>query len=255
MKMKHLKITLSSLFLLLSVAVWASGPQYPGNAILSPDTNMFQNASASPGGGPSANDLAKYGISVPFYKRLQWGIKMGVNVTSNAFSGTQTPNFLFNPEFGPVVGPTLAVPFGNYFGVRLEILYSQIVFSGQSNVEAPYLYNNTLNYLDIPLMLQIKPFKNFCLLAGGDVALLLSSTYNYVQGTVSPMVQQGSQNSNAKSTVTGYVFGVDYSIYNIAFGFRITGGVPNNNTVSSQNTLVGQFTVGYVFQYDNNGDD
>lgn len=240
--MKHLKFTLSGLFIFSSIAVWASGPDLHSatNAILQDDTALQSF-------GTSPTDLAQYGIETVWYKRLQYTAKMGFNFTSNGFTSMQTPNFLSNPAFGFVFGGAVSLPFDQYYcGLRLELLYSQDVFSTESSVDGmPTLYINRLTSLDIPLILQIKPVKDvgLALLVGGDYNILLGNSYTYAE-----ISSNQTLNTTAHSAL-GYLFGIEYTLYEITGGLRFTGGVPDNSNSPNPKALVGQFTLGYTIQY------
>jgi len=247
--MKLLKTFTTSLFVSLSVIAFAEAPTHPNTPTLTPDTIMFQSEALTSQG--SSEDLEKYGIKVPFYKKLQWGAIIGFNETSNGYSNTDKPSLLSNPEFGPVFGPTLAVPFGRALGVRIELLYSQNVFSGQGEVDqTPYLYLNKLTYIDVPLEIQIKPIRKFSIFVGGDYSLLIGNTYKYVQSPINSTITQTCQNSNTRNSILGFVFGADFTLYNVTLGGRVTCGVPDNNSVNPQNVVIAQLTLGYTFQFE-----
>jgi hypothetical protein len=235
--MKHLRTTITSLFLVSSIVAMASGPGSTNlsNVILGDDSWQI--------GGVSPTELSQYGIKTVWYKRIEYGIKAGFNFTQNG----SNPALFSNPLFGPVFGGTVALPINNWLGFRMELLYSQVAFEGKTSTiqYGPIADVNKLNYLDIPLMVRIKPLTDvdINLLGGCAFDVLLSSSYKYSEGS--------SNNPPAgitpNSTAFGYVFGIEYCIYEITAGFRFTGGMPDNGNLPTAKTMVGQFTLAYTF--------
>jgi Outer membrane protein beta-barrel domain len=233
--MKHLKTILTGLFLLFSAMIWAEGPSH-ANAILREDS-AFQSM------GVNATNLEKYGIKVPWYQRLEYGLKIGFNFTPNG----NNPTLFINPLFGPVFGGTLALPFSRSFGIRLEALYSQAVFAGVQQVDQPGTgqepssYIDKLSYIDVPLMLRIRPIKRFGLglIGGGDFAYLVGNKYKSSGSPVTGI--------SPSSTTLGYIFGIEYTIYEITGTLRITGNSPDNGNLPTPKAMVGQFTIAFTF--------
>jgi len=220
--MKLLKAITTSLFLLLTSGILMAG-----------DNN------------PKAAPVKK--LKVPLYKQLEWGAKIGFNESSNGYTNLEAAKFFSNPEFGPVFGFTVALPYGKYLGARMELLYSQNVFIGEGNLVVPFTYINKRDYLDIPLVIQIKPIKNLDLFVGGDYAILVGSTYKYDDSPLTLSQEQQFENSSSRHNVIGFVFGADYKLFWLTLGARITCGVPDNNSQNPQNTFIAQFTIGYTF--------
>jgi hypothetical protein len=232
-----------------TLIVFAEGPAKSNAPVLAPDTVLFQNESVASMG---SDDLEKYGIKTPLYKKLKWGGILGFNESSNGFNSLDKPAILSNPEFGPVFGPTLEAPFSRTFGARIEILYSQNVFTGESDAsETPYLYIDHLTYVDVPLEIIITPIRKFNIFFGGDYSLLLRNKYDYVQTPITQNQAQVCQNPNTKSHYFGGLFGADFTLYNITLGCRVTCGVPNNNYANPQNTAIVQISLGYAFSMEN----
>ena len=234
--MKLFKITLTGFFLFSSIFVWASGPP----TVKSADSGILQNTFTL-----SQSSVASYGdamdIKEPLLKQIEYGGIFGFNFTSNG----QHPSFFSNPEYAPVFGPTIALPFLPYLGARLELLFSQNVFSGESSFESqPTTYLNRLTYIDIPLMLQIKPIDDLSLIVGGDASLLLGNSYSYAEAPSNTP----ALNSNPKKSFLGLLFGIEYTVYGVTGGFRMTLGVPDNNNLPTPTTIIGQFSLGYSFQ-------
>ena len=179
------------------------------------------------------------------FKRPQIGIIAGFNFTSNNGStSTATPPFLYNPEVGPMAGFTFTFPIGSFLGIRLEALYSQDAFTDETLIGlSTYIYYNRLSYIDVPIMLQIKPFRKLTFFGGADYQYLVRNVYQYVDSPVSPSVQQECQNHTPKN----YFPGVSYQVYRITVGARVTMNVPNNYALDQQNAVLFQLSLGYTF--------
>jgi Outer membrane protein beta-barrel domain len=180
---------------------------------------------------------------------LQFGLKAGINYS--AIYNTKGQNFLDNPLFGPAFGGFLSVPFGTYLGIQPEVLYSAKGFSGQGTTGdgQPYSFRDRTNYLDIPIMLQLKLFPNLYLLGGPEYSYLLSHTYIFTNGVTSVSTQQEFQNDNITHNVFGLIFGLDINFSQLTLGGRVAWDLQDNNgngtsTLPQYRNLWGQVTLG-----------
>src|SRR4051812_47756675 len=64
--------------------------------------------------------------------RCLFGIKAGGNY-SNVYD-TRDQNFHTDPKIGLATGVFLAIPFGTWFGIQPELLFSQKGFKGKGSV-------------------------------------------------------------------------------------------------------------------------
>jgi Outer membrane protein beta-barrel domain len=214
---------------------------------------------------------------------LQYGIKAGVN--NSDLYDTKGQNFAASPLFGPVFGGFLSIPLGAYFGIQPEVLYSAKGYSGTGTIPgAPssastllafsnstnpgavtgtpagvgvgqrdpqnFSYTDRLNYIDIPVMLQIKPFTNLYLLGGPEYSYLISRSYTFTQGVTSETTQQQFENYNIRHNVFGYIVGADINFAAITLGGRIAWDEMDNNgngtsTLPRYRNYWGQLTLGF----------
>lgn len=249
-KMKLFTYYVTGLLLLFSVYAWADGPTHSAR-IAMPDSAIKISDSALQSAGIAGMSFESRYRTPPLFR---FGIKAGFNFSSNVVNEaitTSAPGFLLNPEIGAVAGPTVSMRLGDYFGLRLEALYSQTAFSHETTIDLiTYTYYNRLSYADFPLILQIKPVYRIGLLFGGYCDVLLSNKYSYAQSPVSKSVQLTCQNQDGKirNTTEGLLCGLDYMIYNrIVIGGRLTFNMPNNDAFNQQGVIVLQTTLGILF--------
>jgi hypothetical protein len=183
---------------------------------------------------------------------LQFGLKVGLN--NSDLYNTKGQNFVDNPLFGPVFGGFLSIPFGTYLGIQPEVLYSAKGFSGQGTTGdgQPYSFRDRTNYLDVPIMLQLKLFPNLYLLGGPEYSYLLSRTYTFTNGVTSVSTQQEFQNDNITHNVFGLIFGLDINFSQLTLGGRVAWDLQDNNgdgtsTLPQYRNFWGQLTLGFRF--------
>jgi Outer membrane protein beta-barrel domain len=212
-----------------------------GCGLLLPAILLSGNATAQ------NNNSTKNEMKLPIGKRLEMGIKAGFNCSSNEGCAKLKTLFPY-PAFGPAAGTSMDFLLNNYFGVQAELLYSQNVFFDRMNLDVPYSFTNRLSYINLPVMLQIKPYENLSVLFGPQYSLLLGNTYTYAQSSVSESVQQKCENSNVHHNIVSFTCGIDYRVYNVTVGGRLTS-MPNNCSINQKDVMIGQLTVAYTFKF------
>lgn len=152
---------------------------------------------------------------------IQFGIKAGVNAatTSDGFgAGTlfKDPNY----KVGLVLGGFLKMPIGKTFTLQPELIYSAEgsvqdgKYGSVSDNNYAQIFNVTLNYLQLPVMLQYNSKGGFYLEAGPQFGLLLKAEREYkFPGTP-------SVTTDLKDLSKGFAFGFGGGIgYNTKSGF------------------------------------
>lgn len=179
---------------------------------------------------------------------VEIGIKGGINYST--LYDVKGQNFVDNPLWGPVFGGFLSIPLGTYLGIQPEVLYSEKGFSGQgTEINGEYSFNDRMNYLDVPLMLQFKPIPNLYLLGGPEYSYLLSRIYTYTQGVTSETTQQDFNNGNISHNIFGLIFGLDINIHHVTIGGRVAWDLQDDNgngtsTLPTYRNVWGQLTLG-----------
>jgi Outer membrane protein beta-barrel domain len=182
---------------------------------------------------------------------FQFGIKAGVNV-SNVYD-TKGEDFVAKAKAGVAIGAFAQIPIGSIIGIQPEILYSQKGFKATGKIlGSPYSYTRTTDYLDIPILLAIKPVEMLTLVVGPQYSFLLSEK-NVFENTLFTSVQeQQFNNDNIRKNTLSFIGGADVNFDKLIIGLRAAWDVQNNAGDGTNNTpryknVWYQATIGYRF--------
>lgn len=181
--------------------------------------------------------------------QMRFGFKAGVNF-SNVYD-EEGNNFVADGKIGLAAGVFLSVPFGKVLGFQPELIYSQKGFKATGSVLGfDYDYKRTTTYLDIPLLLQIKPSSNFTLLAGPQFSYLLETKNEF--NNTSNTVEEEINGDNYKKYIFGFVVGADVNLDQFVIGGRLGWDISksdsdgNSDSPRYKNQVI-QVTLGYRF--------
>lgn len=184
-------------------------------------------------------------------ENLRLGAKVGIN-RANIYD-SQGENFSADPKNGLAFGAFLSVPLGKYVGVQPEVMYSQKGFEGSGTIFGnEYQLKRTSTYLDVPLLIALKPSKRLTLLAGPQYSYLMSQKDEYNSPGIDIDYEQEFDNDNIRKNMLGAALGVDINFANMVIGARASWDLTKNNGdgTSSEprykNALI-QGTIGFVF--------
>lgn len=184
--------------------------------------------------------------------KLQFGFKIGANM-SNVYD-TRGEEFRADAKFGLAAGAFFSIPIGEYIGIQPEVMFSQKGYQTTGNIiGVGYEYRLTSNFIDIPLLLAIKPVPFVTLLAGPQFSYLLSEKRQFNNSITDPVVQERDfENDNVRKNTLGFVFGLDFNIDRAVIGARAGYDILNNNGDGTQTTpryknAYYQATLGYRF--------
>ena len=157
-----------------------------------------------------------------------FGVKGGANY-SNQYD-SKTSDFTSTSKFGLAVGAFLGIPLGQYFGVQPEIHFSQKGFKADGKVlGSPYDLTRTTNYIDVPLLLTIKPIDYLSIVVGPQYSYLIKQKDVFSNNIFSTEQTKAFDNENLRKNVLGFVGGVDINVKNLVIGLRVGWDVQNNN--------------------------
>ncbi len=182
-------------------------------------------------------------------EKFQLGLKAGLNY-SNAYD-TKGEQFNTDAKFGIAAGAFMEIPFRKYLGIQPGVLFSQKGFQANGMIlGSPYNFTRTTNYIDIPLLFQLKPSEFITLLAGVQYSYLLSRRDVFTSETITTAQKQEFENDNIRKNVFGVVGGVDINLRHITLGARLNWDVQNNNgdgttSLPRYKNVWFQGTVGY----------
>ena len=178
------------------------------------------------------------------------GLKAGINL-SNVYD-EEGDNFVAESKVGFAGGMFFEIPFGKFVGFQPEIMYSQKGFKATGNtLLGSYNYTKTSNYIDLPLLLQLKPFNGFSILAGPQFSYLISTTNDY-NGNMSTAQENEINSDNYKRNIFGFTAGLDFNSGNFIISTRAGWDISQSDTNGDSTkprykNQVLQLTLGYAF--------
>jgi len=184
-------------------------------------------------------------------RKIIFAVKAGVN-RSNVYD-EQGQDFVADPKTGFAGGVYMAIPLGRFVGFQPEVLISQKGFSSTGKLQNDsYTLERTSTYLDIPLQLQLKPFRFLSIVAGIQYAYLLNQNDKITFGSNSIERSEDFNNDNIRKNIFGAVGGVDFNIQHLVLSGRAGWDLTANRGDGSSYTpryknLWLQATVGFRF--------
>lgn len=183
--------------------------------------------------------------------QFQIGIKAGANY-SNVYD-EQGEDFRADGKLGFAGGVFMHVPIGQLVGFQPEVLFSQKGFKAEGTLLGTnYGLTRTTSYVDIPLMLAIKPLPTLTVVAGPQFSYLIRQKDEFNSSLGSAEQIQEFENDNIRKNILGIVAGLDVNVSHLVLGARAGWDLSTNNgdgtsqTPRYKNAWV-QATVGYRF--------
>ena len=160
--------------------------------------------------------------------KLKFGLKIGANI-SNVYD-SKGESFKADPKLGFAAGVFLSIPLGKYLGIQPEILFSQKGFIATGTLlGTTYKFTRTTNYIDIPLLIAVKPIEHLTLLAGPQFSYLLRQRDVFSDGTNTIEQQTEFKNDNIRKNTFCLTGGMDFNLSNLVIGIRTGWDLMNNN--------------------------
>ena len=184
-------------------------------------------------------------------QKLSFGLKVGANY-SNVYD-SEGEDFVADAKFGLAGGVFVSIPLGKLFGVQPEVLFSQKGFKSTGTfLGSTYSMTRTTDYIDVPLLFEVKPIEQVTLLFGPQFSYLLSKKDEFTGGSISATQQQDFDNENIRKNTYGLTGGVDLNINNFVLGVRAAWDVKDNDgdgnaTTPRYKNMLYQATLGYRF--------
>ena len=168
-------------------------------------------------------------------QKLVFGLKAGLN-SSNVYDQSNN-TFVAAPRIGGMAGAFLSIPIGRLLGIQPELHLSQkgFIASGQMSVE-PYTLTRTTTHLDIPLLLQLKPFSFLSLVAGPQYSYLLKQRDEISSNGQYEEVSQTFRTDNLHKNLLGLVTGADINLWHLVISVRTGWDVTANHGDGTSST-------------------
>lgn len=170
-----------------------------------------------------------------FSDGFKFGIKAGTNY-ANIYD-SNGDQFTADGKFGFVGGVFLELPITDYIGVRPEVLYSQKGFkaSGQY-LTVPYTFTRTTDYIDIPILLTLKPTEMFSIHAGPQFSFLSKQRDAFTSTLLTTDQQQAFSNDNYRKNLMSLTAGVGINMGPATLDIRANFDLQNNNGDGTSST-------------------
>lgn len=140
-------------------------------------------------------------------------VRFGIKGAATASQFSEQKLTAKNQKIGFNAGVFVNVPLSEKFALQPEVLYNQMgaksvvsdneVSNGSTTVRTKQDYTTTLNYISVPLMLQMKPAHNFYVEAGPEFSYFLDGKYKgetttstTVSGTTTTQTLSASESIN-----------------------------------------------------------
>lgn len=182
-------------------------------------------------------------------KSIQVGLKIGANL-SNIYD-SEDENFTADSKLGLAGGAFVSIPIGTFLGIQPEFLFSQKGYKGSGSIlGSKYTYSRTSNFIDVPLLLAIKPISALTILAGPQFSYLLKETYKFDSDVININNEQDFENDNIRKNLLCFVGGIDINLSQLVIGARVGFDLQNNNgdgtsTTPRYKNIWYQGTLGY----------
>ncbi len=184
-----------------------------------------------------ASSLLLKGQEATFDQRdkMQLSFKIGLNY-SDVFDENGV-GFQSDPKFGFVGGIALSIPISTYIGLQPEILYSEKGFKGNGNIlGVDYKFTRTSTFLDIPLLIALKPSEFLTIVAGPQYSYLLKQKDQFNSTSSSFSQEEEFKNDNYRKNIIGVVVGADLHIKHFVIGARMCYDIQKNHGNGTSST-------------------
>lgn len=182
---------------------------------------------------------------------FNFGIKAGGNY-SNIYD-SQDSQFKVDGKYGMAYGGFLSVSFGNFLGVQPEVLYSEKGFKSTGTIlGSAYEMTRSTGYIDVPILLAIKPISMLTILVGPQFSFLVNEKNSFTTSTTSVLQEQEFKNDNVRKNTLCLTGGVDLNFSHFVLGARAGYDMQQNNgdgtsTTPRYKNAWYQATIGYRF--------
>lgn len=179
------------------------------------------------------------------------GLKLGGNY-SNVYD-SEGEDFVADGKFGFVAGAFVVIPLGKFIGIQPEILYTQKGYKATGSfLGGNYQMTRTTDFIEVPILLSIKPVEYISILFGPQFSYLTKQTDKFTGGILTSEQIQEYENSNLRKNTLGFVGGADLNFDHFVLGLRAGWDFQKNdgngnNSIPRYKNMFYQATLGYKF--------
>lgn len=167
--------------------------------------------------------------------KIYFGLKAGVN-NSNVYD-EDGERFNAEPKYGFAGGAFFSVPIGKYLGIQPGALISQKGFHATGKLlESDYDLKRTTTFLDVPVLVELKPLQVFTLVGGPQYSYLLNQTDVLKSGSNTSIQESEFKNDDIRKNILGGVVGFDLNFNRLVFSGRYNFDLQKNNGGGSSET-------------------
>lgn len=174
-------------------------------------------------------------INAGIAQEIHFGPKVGLNL-SNVYD-SEGEEFEADAKIGLAAGIFVSLPLGSLFGFHPEILFSQKGFKASGSIlGSNYTFTRTLNYIDIPLLLAVKPSEMFTIVVGPQYSYLMSKKDVFKNSFLTTEQEEEFENDNLRKNTLCFLGGFDVNVSSIVIGARVGWDLYQNNGDGSSTT-------------------
>lgn len=182
---------------------------------------------------------------------FKFGVKGGFTL-SNVYD-SKGEEFDADAKLGYTAGLGLDIPIGAVLGIHPEVLITQKGFKGGGSLLGQnFNYSTTTTFLEVPILVALKPTEYLTIVAGPQFAYLLNERKRFDSSPFSYDQEQEFENDNIRKNILGFVGGLELNFDHITVGGRVGVDFQSNRGDGTSDTpryknVWGQLTVGYKF--------
>ena len=183
---------------------------------------------------------------------VSFGIKAGANY-SNVYD-SENEDFVADGKFGFAAGAFASIPLGKIVGIQPEVLYSQKGFKSSGTYFGnTYELTRTTEFIDVPILLAVKPMQELTLLFGPQFSYLMKQKDEFSGGSINAIQQKEFDNNDITKNIFALTVGADLNLTNeLVVGLRAGWDVKTNEGDGNSSTpryknMWYQATLGYKF--------
>ncbi|MBK8703071.1 MAG: outer membrane beta-barrel protein [Saprospiraceae bacterium] len=168
-------------------------------------------------------------------RQFHIGLKAGANL-ANVYD-TKGEEFNADAKLGFAGGVFFSIPIGSVLGIQPELLYSQKGFKATGRLLGnTYGLTRTSNFIDVPLLIAIKPIRYVTVLVGPQFSYLLQQkdVFNTENSNIEQI--QEFENDNIRKNILGVIAGLDVNVNHLVIGARAGWDLSTNHGDGTSST-------------------